>query len=652
MTSQAVESLQRFLLPKEGEPHDVRMLYLIESERNQQRPSWENRHDIYLPAGTEVSFQTYFNAFPAAYWRRWTQLEEVILKVEVVGAARVDIFKSRLDGNGLAVTGRLLENETAEFPLSLATFEDGGWYWFSITAETDAQVKNTGWFAPVAPGPQVMPDGSEIPAREKRVTVGIPTFNRPADAVAALEALAEDPEVDAIIDAVIMPDQGNKHPADEPGYEAATAHFGERFFEFRQGNLGGSGGYSRIMFEALGGVDGKGAAGAAESPFILYMDDDIVVEPESILRAVQIARYARQPILVGGQMLNLEQPSHLHSMGEVIDPDSFMWTSAPFGHYDHDFARSPLSNVEPNAELSAVDLHRRIDVDYNGWWMCLIPRVVAQEIGQPLPLFIKWDDGEYGLRAGAAGFPTATWPGVAIWHLAWSGKDDAIDWQAYFHLRNRLIVAALYHEDSRKGLLASMLKATTKHLVCMEYSTVAIQNQAMRDFLAGPESLFGILETSLPKVNGIRKEFSDAQVLRSAADLPKASGATGVPLTWTLHGAMAGPKKYMMMAKGLTHMLRKENPQHHEVPQANLAPINARWFSLSLLDGVTVTTADGRGVVYRKRNRRLATDLLRESMELQREVANRFEQLQQDYRSYKNTLTSKEAWAEVFAQYE
>ena len=34
--------------------------------------------------------------------------------------------------------------------------------------------------------------------------------------------------------------------------------------------------------------------------------------------------------------------------------------------------------------------------------MCLIPRVVIEEIGLSLPLFIKWDDAEYGLRAKAA----------------------------------------------------------------------------------------------------------------------------------------------------------------------------------------------------------------------------------------------------------
>ena len=44
-------------------------------------------------------------------------------------------------------------------------------------------------------------------------------------------------------------------------------------------------------------------------------------------------------------------------------------------------------------------------------------------------------------------------PGAAIWHMAWSDKDDAIDWQAYFHLRNRLVVAAMHWDGNVAGLV-------------------------------------------------------------------------------------------------------------------------------------------------------------------------------------------------------
>ena len=79
--TQAHEPLQRILLPKRGEPFDVRMLYLIEAEQNRERLSWFNRTSVTIPAGEEASFETYFNAFPASYWRRWSQLDEVKLRI-------------------------------------------------------------------------------------------------------------------------------------------------------------------------------------------------------------------------------------------------------------------------------------------------------------------------------------------------------------------------------------------------------------------------------------------------------------------------------------------------------------------------------------------------------------------------------------------
>ncbi|MGO1644641.1 glycosyltransferase, partial [Corynebacterium casei] len=556
--SSTVEAVQRILLPKRGEPFDVRMLYIIEAEQNRERLRWSDRTSLTVPAGEEVSFQTYFNAFPASYWRRWSQLDSIILALDIEGEANISIYRSKQDGQRISVANHLVDTGHHEFELPLKNFEDGGWLWFDVTAESEATISQAAWCAPSAPGQQTMPDGSTIEPSEKRVSVGIPTFNRPTDAVAALQALAEDPVVDGIIDFVLMPDQGNQHPADEPGYDEAVAHFGERFSEFRQGNLGGSGGYSRIMFEALENTD---------SPFILYMDDDIAIEPDSILRAVQAARYAASPIIVGGQMLNLQERSQLRTTGEQVNRGDFMWGAAPHAVYDHDFAKYPLSaigDVQSHKDPGSYDsraLHRRVDVEYNGWWMCLFPRVVAETNGQPLPLFIKWDDTEYSLRAAANGFPTVTWPGAAIWHMAWADKDDAIDWQAYFHLRNRLIVAALYHDGDAKGITRSIFKSTLKHTMCMEYSTMAIQIEAMKDFLAGPDQLFDILESSLPRIAKLRSNYSDAVIINSADQLPAPTGAPGVP-TQNIGGRLAKLKKIPWAVKGLKHLVSKEDPRH------------------------------------------------------------------------------------------
>ena len=637
-------AVQRILLPKRGEPFDVRMLYIIEAEQNRERLRWSDRTSLTVPAGEEVSFQTYFNAFPASYWRRWSQLDSIILALDIDGEANISIYRSKQDGQRISVANHLVSSGHHEFELALKNFEDGGWLWFDVTAESEATISQAAWCAPSAPGPQTMPDGSIIEPSEKRVAVGIPTFNRPTDAVAALQALAEDPVVDGIIDFVLMPDQGNQHPADEPGYDEAVAHFGERFREFRQGNLGGSGGYSRIMFEALENTD---------SPFILYMDDDIAIEPDSILRAVQAARYAASPIIVGGQMLNLQERSQLRTTGEQVNRGDFMWGAAPHAVYDHDFAKYPLSAIgdgqshkDPNSYDSRA-LHRRVDVEYNGWWMCLFPRIVAETNGQPLPLFIKWDDTEYSLRAAANGFPTVTWPGAAIWHMAWADKDDAIDWQAYFHLRNRLIVAALYHDGDAKGITRSIFKSTLKHTMCMEYSTMAIQIEAMKDFLAGPDQLFDILESSLPRIAKLRSNYSDAVIIDSADQLPPPTGAPGVP-TQNIGGRLAKIKKIPWAVKGLKHLLSKEDPRHHEVPQLNLTPDEARWFTLSRVDSATVSTAGGTGVAFRKRDRDLARDLVEQTRELLSDIEDNFDEMRTEYRKALPELTSRESWRKIF----
>ena len=102
-TTTAVDVLQRVLMPKKGEPHDVRMLYLIEAEQNKQRVTWSGRTSFSMGAGEEASFETYFNAFPASYWRRWSQLDTVVLAMDVEGAATISVYRSKHDGVRLSL---------------------------------------------------------------------------------------------------------------------------------------------------------------------------------------------------------------------------------------------------------------------------------------------------------------------------------------------------------------------------------------------------------------------------------------------------------------------------------------------------------------------------------------------------------------------
>jgi galactofuranosylgalactofuranosylrhamnosyl-N-acetylglucosaminyl-diphospho-decaprenol beta-1,5/1,6-galactofuranosyltransferase len=304
--------------------------------------------------------------------------------------------------------------------------------------------------------------------------------------------------------------------------------------------------------------------------------------------------------------------------------------------YDHDFATLTLRQQRL--------LHARIHSTYTGWWMCLIPREVLARNGLPLPLFIKWDDAEYALRAAEHGFPTVTLPGAAIWHMPWTDKDDATDWTAYFHLRNRLITLALHSPyDVRRALVQDGLRNTFKHLMAMEYSTVALHHRAIEDFLAGPEHLFDLLRGALPAVRELRAGYDDARIRPSAKEFPAPSFDAV-----RIENLLDPPVHPMAIAKrALTtigHHLRAPDPDARARPQINVPARNARWFLLGTLDSATVSNSDGSGVAFRTRDPDQFRALLGRTVALYRRLVADWARTSRCYRAAVPELTSVDAW--------
>ncbi len=399
-----------------------------------------------VPHRRKVSFGTYFNAFPASYWRASTTLDGVVLEVETSGEGQVIVYRSNARGviqkvDGAAVTG----STTSRFELPFTYFADGGWYWFDLMGEeADFALVEAGWYAPAGSAPTAGAAGS--------VSIAITTLNRAEYCVKLLTDIGEKPDVAALLDHVYVTDQGTQKVADQPAFPRAQELLGEKLRVIDQANLGGSGGFSRGMYETLK----EGA-----SDYVLVMDDDITLEPESIRRAVKFADYARTPTIVGGHMFDMYDKSKLHAYAEGFDMWNFMW--GPVTPTRHDFSASNLRQTRW--------MHRRVDAEYNGWWMCLIPVSTIKQVGLSLPVFIKWDDAEYALRAKEVGVPTVTLPGAAVWHVSWVDKDDSQDWQAFFHARNRLIAALLHSPYERGGrFLTANLATDVRHLVSMRTS--------------------------------------------------------------------------------------------------------------------------------------------------------------------------------------
>ncbi|QUH05690.1 galactofuranosyltransferase GlfT2 [Saccharopolyspora erythraea] len=620
----AEQVLQRVVFPRDEDPLDVRALYIDEPETLSSSATVVSRRSVRVPSHSKLSFASYFNAFPASYWKRWTKVSEVVLRLKVKGAGRLDVYRSKPNGDSVHLQGTHVSSQDSwtdlEFRVSLTPFEDGGWIWFDVfTNDASLEVDEAAWT-------------TDLDLPRQKVVVGTTTI-RPADCVTALKTLGEDPQVLDVVERVVVADQGPQKIRDTEGFDEAAARLGDKLQVIEQANLGGAGGFGRVMYEGVYNSD------AAQ---VMLIDDDIALEPDGVLRANAFARASSQPVIVGGQMLNLQARSRLHTMGEVVDIGGAMWRPAPGAVTDHDFAKKPLRRSKK--------VHQRIHANYNGWWMCLFPREVIERTGLPLPLFIKWDDAEYSLRAGGHGYPTVTLPGAAIWHMPWTDKNDATDWTAYFHTRNRLILAALHSPDEVKvPIVKQGLKLALRHLLSMEYSTVAVQQKALEDFMAGPEGLFESLRTALPEVRELRKHYEDAQTLPSAREFPPPSADPVMA-----EGLLKPPVNPAVIAarasKALLHNLKEPNREAADRPQLNVPAASARWFLLGNLDSATVSNADGSGVAFRRRNPEEFRRLGLRAMANYRRLGKEWSRLREAYRAALPELTSAESWKQVFDQ--
>lgn len=580
-----------------------------------------------LPAGEEMSFGTYFNAFPASYWRRWTVVTDVTLTVALTGVgAQVIVYRSMANGRSQRVDDATTGTEASgvfSFELPLKPFVDGGWYWYDVVSgEEDVVVESAEWTA------QVPPERAE----HGTVDIAITTMNRPDFCANLLVQLGEDDALRPYLDEVLVMEQGTQKVSDSEVFGQARAALGDTLRVIEQGNLGGSGGYARGQLESVR----KGTA-----TYMMCMDDDVICEPEGVIRSVTFGDLARRPTIVGGHMFSIYSRSRLHSYGEIVQPYRFWWESAPGVFGDWDFGARNLRSTRW--------LHKRVDVDFNGWFMCLIPRQILEEIGLSLPVFIKWDDSEYGLRAKAAGYPTVSFPGAAVWHVPWSDKNDGLDWQSYFHQRNRF-VAALLHSVYPKGgrMVQESFNHQVKHLVSMQYSTVELRHKALEDVLAGPHGLHGELGTKLKEIREFVKPFSDAQLqadpdafepVRRHKPPKRGKDDTAVP---------TGLQVKLAALKAPIRQLMPVRPTSKQNPEAELPAMDSQWYRLTKFDSVVVSMPDGTSAALYQRDPAKFNDLLKRTVDIHLRLRKEWPRLAKEYRDALGDITSPQAWEETF----
>jgi galactofuranosylgalactofuranosylrhamnosyl-N-acetylglucosaminyl-diphospho-decaprenol beta-1,5/1,6-galactofuranosyltransferase len=583
-----------------------------------------SRSSARVRAGGRVSFGSYFNAFPSSYWQRWTVVDKVTLSLQTSGQGTVMVYRSNAGGAQQQVASTKVSGAaSSQFDLPLNTFGDGGWYWFDLIAGEDDLVLERGTWHTDA-----------VPVATGKLSLGMTTYNKPDYCVATLQNIASDAALMEVIDRIFLVDQGTQKVQEEPGFTEVAALLGDRLALIEQGNLGGSGGFARSMAETLE---------RDPTDFLLLLDDDVEFETESALRAWQFGRFSREPVIVGGHMFDLLDKPVIHAWAEVVHPGPFMWGPSFEEQHRHDFRESNLRQTPW--------MHARLDADYNGWWMCMIPKKVIESVGLPLPVFIKWDDAEYGLRARNSGFRTVSLPGVALWHVSWLDKDDTQDWQAFFHSRNR-IIAALLHSDEPKGgrLFSNSGKQDLKKLLNMQYYAVQLAVEGLKSVLEGPGSLHRGMAATMPNARAIAKNYPETRVYRPEdPDTPVAKRGRALPHIGPKPEAITGLRLAVFTVKHtISQWFRKGSESHAPNPELEYAKRDAFWWDIPRHRSVIVGAADGAGKAWYRHDRAKFRRLALESWRLTRQIQRNWDQLAAEYRIALPEITSVEEWKKTF----
>ena len=596
-----------------------------------------SRNSLCVDAGKHVSLCTFFNAFPASYWQHWTRVKTVKFTALVEGEGELQLMRST--GRGLTYPVQKFEFDSTKqqtqdnhpaqsaqiisYEIPMTGLADGGYFWFDAKAGDSSRftVSNAEWSVPCANKVQ----SGKKSQSNSTFSIAITTFNRPSYCHNQLKAIAENKALRARLDTIYCTDQGTDLVKNQPGFNETSENLGNQLTYIQQANLGGSGGFSRGMFETLK---------AGKSSYTMLLDDDAISETECILRALQFADYTIKPAIIGGGMLHLDNRTVLYTQGERFTRNNVWMKPSQNLDYNHDFAAITLQDCP--------ERHQRIDTDYNGWWMSLIPTAIMKEIGLSLPVFIKFDDTEYSIRALEHGYHTICLPGVAVWHQAWHDKDPSRTWEEYFFQRNRWICGLLHCTKPSLRFAIEMLRSDLASGLKLAYSAMHLHHMGLQDILLGPQYIVDSMPQKLGEVRKARQAFSDTQPVSDEALISEVLREHVSPFTAHDAKALRKAQKRATIKALFAHEKHAKNPR----PEVAIPAQDVSWPSFVGVNTAIVTAPDGTTLNLFQRDSKLFRKMLRADVFLTLKMLRKWKKLSREYRSY--DMASVESWEQIF----
>lgn len=396
-------------------------------------------------------------------------------------------------------------------------------------------------------------------------------------------------------------------------------------------NVGGAGGFTRGMITAME-QDPKATN-------ILLMDDDVAVSPESIKRTYNLLRILKEEHredMVSGAMLNYEVgEDQWEDIGNMTPQGTFAGCKPGM--------RLTLFEDLIYNEMFTPTKWQRNNM-YAAWWYCCIPISVIEKNGLPLPVFVRCDDAEYGIRC-KTGFITMN--SLCVWHMSFFERYNAAV-ERYQTTRNTMIAQATCGMAPDADFMKELHNNIRLELKKFGYANAELCLDAFEDFLKGPEFIKkpGQSEKSFMVANRNKEQLVDFETLQSRADQdPELAGFS----IENVDRQLIDGDKSRSLAERLEDLITDNNQRYIKKDGAGYAviPLQGWLYPAGAIRGkhklVVLDWYNRKGTIRTKDVQRYQKIKKRYMRDLKYYKAN-INRLRKEYAAARAELTSVEYW--------
>lgn len=345
------------------------------------------------------------------------------------------------------------------------------------------------------------------PVTAPKVLVIIVTWNKKFYVLQLLESLVKINYPTDALDIVVVDNASNDDtvPAIQQQYPQV------RLIQNSE-NIGGTGGFNTGMQWAFEQPEGQ-------YDYLWLLDNDVMVHCNALNELINILTQHTDIAVAGSTMMQLDYPWRINEMGCFFD---FNTGNLVLNRHHEELSVLRSRNPESLAADTELQLSRLLshcqpfmDVDYVAAASLLIRAPVARQIGLWKDFFIHFDDVEWCLRIGKAGYRIVVAANSLIWHLSAAAKVPT--WVLYYDNRNLLVTLAS-HGASNAAVNQAIQKSLKR---CVYYALLGkadlgrLCKTAVDDFLANRLGKKAIqLETRYQSNSNIKNVLLDKNICK------------------------------------------------------------------------------------------------------------------------------------------